>query len=323
MRIKIADLSNVKKYAKQPRSKDKLISNYSGIKTNWTTNETTQERIYVQDDLAGPYFHANYLEYLETAWANHFGIVLTPDIMWHTLLSEVVSIVAETPAGYAELFTSTPGKKKEIVVQSNSLTEMPLDVLISAIKPLVPTNADLFLPEFTTTTLRARFARYASFADLVSPYYSYSMFCCGIPYVDLQGTDEDWRKVENGWIELGHLIKGQEMFFIKVLSILDAICRKTIDWSTIFSMQRCGSGGQVEASGWWTDLYRVQPQSPRFAYNFATHLAKVSYKQLNTNMDYEMYHGLLQSRLEDDCLVPDFGSIVYRRPEKPVVTSAK
>lgn len=301
----------------RPQSKQDLINKYSRIKVNYRENVKTQELLHVENDLNGTHFHQNYMEYLEIAWGYHYGVQITPDIIWHTLLSEIVQIVSEDPKKHAHLFTETPDKKQTIIIVSSDLVVMPLNDLVRAIKQLLPTNCDMFMPEFSTTTDRARMARYASFADLVSPYYDYYMLLCGIPYVDVQGTEDDWKKVLNSWQEISRIISGHEKYFQKTISLLEELVgslKKAEFWKEMFSVQKCGSGHQTYVSGWFAELFQQQPET-RYACNFSSHLAKVCYKQLNTKKEYEMYHGLLHSQLEDDFLVPDFGSIVYNKPE--------
>ena len=83
----------------------------------------------------------------------------------------------------------------------------------------------------------------------------------------------------------------------------------------MFELTPCGSGSETVVSGWFAKFFRKEIKSPKYISNFPSHLAKVCYKQLNTDMNYEMYVGLLHSQLQGDCLIPDFGMIVYNRPE--------
>lgn len=308
---------NIAKFSGKIRNtiipKEEITNKFLRIKTNYQKREKTQELSFCEDNLEGTHYHLNYLNYLETAWDNHYGVVITPDIIWHTLLSEVVQIVSADPEKYASLFTTTPDKKKMLIVITENLVVMPLDLLIKEIKKHIPTDISLFMPEFTTTTDRSRMVRYASFADLVSPYYNYGMLACGIPYVDVLGTKEDWDKVLSSWKGLSELFPDFTVYFDEVTTILNKI--QTVDtefWKDMFRLEKCGSGSQTEVFGWFADLFRIVP-SMRFSYNFPTHVAKVCYKQLNTDQDYEMYSGLFSSKVENDCLVPDFGYMVFNK----------
>jgi hypothetical protein len=305
-------------------NKEQLINRIPGVSEGYG-DKKKQLLNHIQDNVEGTHHHTNYLEYLQTAWCSHYGVVMTPDIMWHTLLSELVLIVGENPEKYASLFTTTPEQKQTVIVVSGSLVEMPLHVLIEAVKPLIPTNTDVFLPDFSTTTERSRMARYASFCDMVSPYYNYMMMLCGIPYIDVRGTDEDWQKVLDCWGAISATIPGHEEYFSKTTALLKRILierNNSAFWQDMFHMEPCGSGSQVEVEGWLSDFFRIRPRV-RYVSNYSTHLAKVCYKQINTNKDYEMFHGILSSRLENDLLIPEFGHIIFHRPKAEVENRIK
>ncbi len=223
----------------------------------------------------------------------------------------------------ATLFTTTPDQRQTVIIITEELVTMPLDALVGTLVGLTPTDSTVFLPEFSTTTFQSRMARYAAFADLVSPYYDYMMMMCGIPYIDVQGTEEDYEKVVSGWNNLTSLFPMETEYFSRVAKIIESIyCNLSNSeyWKSMFRLEKCGSGSDVEAYGWWTDLYRKTP-STRYVENFSSHLACVKYQQLDTKKNYEMIHGLLGSTLQEDCLVPDFGSVVFEKLEEPICES--
>jgi hypothetical protein len=290
-----------------------LLEKYSDIKFDYNTKKKAKRLSLVNYDIIGYEFHQNYLRALEIAWANHYGIVLTPDIVWHTLLSEVVSIVAEFSDYLAYLFTKNPGAKVDILVPTNDLQYLPLPTLMECLRPNIPLKIDLFLPEFTTTNNRSRLAKYASFADLVSPFYNYMTFMCGIPFIELKGTVNDWNLVKENWIEIGKSIKMFPEYFFKVSKILENIPDGDVDfWQNIFYIKECGSGGQTEAFGWFTDFFRKTPDFIRFTENFSSHVSKVCYKNLETNNKYELFSGIFGSVIDNDCMIPEFGTILYK-----------
>lgn len=319
MKVHIADLKPVERVTKSLNKKE-LIENHAGTKIDYTLKQKTTNLDLFFADIDGEYYHSNYLECLELAWANHYGIVMTPDILWHTLISEAVLIVGKTPQKYANLFTSTPEERKSIFIPSMTGI-MPVDLLARELKKIVPTDSDVFLPEFSTSTESSRLARYAAFADLVSPYYTYWVYACGIPYVEVRGVQEDYENVLNRWQEIGKLLSGNEEYFTKTTNRLKEIVNRLDEpalWKDMFYLKRCGSGSQRELYGWWTELYMNQP-SLRLDTNFSSHWAKVSYTQVENQEEYEMYHGVFYSNLVEDCLVPNFGSIVYNKLKTPRV----
>lgn len=264
--------------------------------------------------------HNNYLEYLELCWGSHLGVVLTPDIVWYTLLCELCQIIAEKPETYRSLFTNAAeGEgKKEISVFTNDVSYIPLESVMDQLRTLIPNGfTNVFLPEFTTSTKRSSFAHAAAFADTVSPYYSYSTYCCGLRQIDVRGTKEDWVQVYTNWntiIEtLTYLDKSNIKYFSEVSSTISNIPKlEPKFFKEIFRAERCGSGSQTELFGWFTDLFRVQPEGVRKSCNFATHVSVVNYKNLDTNQSFVMKNGLFSSKLVADNLEPDFAHIIYQ-----------
>lgn len=271
--------------------------------------------MYIEDNLTGTLHHQGYLQYLETCWANHYGAVFSPEILWYDLLCELGTIVAGDVEKYRPLFSTSPDKQA-IRVPSNSLTILPLDLITAELKKRVPTDIDTFLPTFTTMTERALFAQYAAFADMVSPYYEYMMFACGIPFVDVRGVRSDYQKMFDCWGKIGDLIKGHERYFTRVGVLLLEMTNKLTNadfWKGMFALKRCGSGGQEEVAGWFQQIYR-EHKGIRTPESFPDHLAKVKYLQLDTNINYEMRNGLLSSKLiaEKNLLEPEFGHVVFQ-----------
>lgn len=303
---------------KKGQGKKYQIDTFSGKKTDYTTGKVIQSLFHVHDNIDGDFYHTNYLSYLENCWGSHLGVVLTPDIIWYTLLCELTSIVSKDVEKFRHLFTDSKEKQK-ILVPDTTKPILPLNLVIEQLRHLVPDClADNFLEDFSTSDDRAIEARYAAFADLVSPYYSYGMFCCGISKIDIRGTKEDWKNLASRW-ELANqkgLVDGD--YYKRVKGILNNLV-KQIDnpdvefLKKIFWGKRCGSGSQIDVYGWFTDLYKDAPEDGRFSHNFATHVAKVEYEHIQTKEEWEMRQGILSSKLVGDMLEPMFGRIVYEK----------
>ena len=266
-------------------------------------------------DQGAQHYHANYMSYLEKCWADHLGVVITPDIIWYTLLCELSVMVKTAPDSFRDLFTKSD-KKEEIIVFSESVNVIPLDTLISALKGKVPTDTEAFFPEFSTRTPRSFHAFQAAFCDMCSPYYNYSMMMCYIPLVDVRGTLDDWKKLSNKWGNLAKLI-GINTWTEKVSGILTSLVQNFQDkefWKRIFAIKHCGSGGQIEVFGWFVDLFQIQPQV-KFVENYSPHVSVVKYKQLDLNQKFEMSVGIFASKMEDSLLVPDFSFVINEQKE--------
>jgi len=326
MIIALNDKLEESKYYK-PKPKNELIEKLSNAKVEYPDKKDYNKRnkiqslFYVEDNLEGEFAHKNYLEYMLAAWDSHYGIIVSPDIIWYTLQCELTSIVATHPDTYRSLFT-TSDKKEEVMVFSESLTVMPLQRLMAALVEKIPSDVKAFLPEFTTSTQRSVLARYAAFADMVSPYYSYMMFCCGFPAIDVRGDLSDWQKLRANWNELGKLFTKHQDYVTRVDAILEKLCLSLNDatfWKEMFELENCGSGHQYYVNGWINDLLE-QKVDVRMVQNYPSHISTVAYTQVNTKKDYEMKQGLISSRKDGIFLVPDFGYIVYEKSKQPVVT---
>lgn len=266
---------------------------------------------FYKDNISeGEAFHKNYLEYLEICWGQHQIAVASPDIFWYTLMCELVKIVRSETEKYRHLFSESD-EKQDIVVTTMA-DVMPLDLLVEQLEKKVPADSSLFLPDFTTTTERVKHAQYSAFADMCSPYYNYSMLMCGIPAVDVKGEQADWQKLADYWRNLSNLFPGYKSYFQRVQFKLDTIYsnwKADSTWKDIFYLEKCGSGGDKVLKGWIKDLFLEQP-SLGYICNYSSGVSKVSYKNLNDGLEYNMFDGLFFSKIVGESLVPDFGSVV-------------
>lgn len=257
------------------------------------------------------FFHNNYMHYLENCWGSHLGIVITPDIIWYTLLSEVAAIVKATPEDFRDIFT-TSSEKKRIVVHSAG-NVMPLDVLVLMLKEEVPTDTSTFFPDFNFTK-NSKLAFMAAFSDMCSPFYNYSMMLCGFPFIKVEGTLEDWDMLRERWNSLSKVLQKKKVEWeVRVTNILNTVVANYGNqelWENIFKVKKCGSGHQTVISGWFSDLFVEYPEV-RYAENFSTHISTIKYDVLETSRQYEMNVGLFNSIQQDEFMVPVFSSVTY------------
>ncbi len=302
------------------REKQSFLESFTDKKTDWQTKATTQTTFVSSETVTGTVYHRNYLEYLEYAYAHHYGVSLTPDIFWYTVLCEVALIISESVEKYRNLFTDSPDKKTIEVWQAGPEYHIPLDQVMAKLKELVPTNIDTFLPEFSTTVPASRFSRYAAFADAISPYYDYCVQACGLPYINLEGTKEDWQRVLQSVGKLLNLFPDESQYLGGVIVIATSIYEQLLFPSVpymqgIFFTERCGSGSDQNLCGWWTDLFRKQPEyNIRNAANFSSHVSKVNFTFIapGYSQKYQLNTGVMSSLLEGDLLLPKFGNVTLK-----------
>ena len=186
--------------AKEPLA----LSNPSSI-----LNNLTKEQIYfssIDTDLIdfGP--NAAYETFI-TAFEKHYPITLSPDIIWLLILQGFSRFVYYNAEKVRKYFVNFEGKK-EIQIQSHVLTpetasKEQWEKFFSSFSDEVAENVgkdfvNEITPNFTTTTQTSITACQLTMMASFKRYFFYrvTMCSCGIPYVNLEGSVEDWYKIK-------------------------------------------------------------------------------------------------------------------------------
>lgn len=275
-------------------------------------------------------YHTNLVTYLECCWSSHHGIVITPDMIWFHILSEVSNHIRDNAETYRDKFTTSAEGKTEIeMLADGSETIINLNSLVVRLKKLVPSDVSLFLPEFTTTTPMSRLAVASVFCEAMTPYYSYSVCLCGIPKVMVLGSVEDWEKIAVACEDVAGIVSGAAGYLKNTAIIARDIASQVENgldknfWSGIFSLKACGSGHQVEVDGWINRLYMAGKPCLAFSSNYPTHVTKVPFDLKGSPGGdvlgkFTLTCGLLNSVVKDGFLVPDFGWVLLHEQEFPL-----
>lgn len=64
--------------------------------------------------------HKNLMHYLTLAWYNHFSVVISPDMIFYTILCELAEQIKSDPDAYRHLFTDSTDKKEIITISNNN-----------------------------------------------------------------------------------------------------------------------------------------------------------------------------------------------------------
>ncbi len=277
------------------------------------------------------FYHINYMGYLQRCYNGHHGYVLSPDMIWYTLMCEFAGHIKKNVEEYRAIF-SEEMDMQEISVEQCS-TEEFMKKIVAGLAGKVPVDIDTFFPEFTTSTEGSTFATMTAFADAVSPYYSYSMYMCGYPCVDVRGTKEDWEKIYVSFATIintlfnvkSEYVGNVEKIIKTIISSFDADEETPLDFfpdffRDIFGVERCGSGSQETVTGWFASLYMETPKIG-FVHNYSTHISQVTYKNLTTDERFKISTGIFGSDLEQvkyrgyNMCVPKFGRMVHNITE--------
>lgn len=141
-----------------------------------------------------------------TAHANHYPIRIKPDDIWLLIIQTFSTHVNQNSEELRPMFVDFEGKKTiEILYDLVSIEQVDKKLAIDfSIKIneklkeyLGKELIDNLTPDFTTTTYDSKIVCKLSIMSAFQKYFNYKMtLCgCGIPYLILEGTAEDYRKI--------------------------------------------------------------------------------------------------------------------------------
>jgi hypothetical protein len=274
------------------------------------------------DQPISPMYHQGYLNYLTVAWNNHYGVFMRPDDIWYIILNELTTLIGKTPKAFANLFTTTPDKKQEIIVLTDNVETIDPELVIAKLKDRVPSNVDDFLPRFSTTTEMSQLAMNVAFCDLVSPYYSYGTMLCGIPRVTIDGTEDDWKQIISKLGALSELfVDNTKSYLQRCTNLVEQIIKAANKndgsyFDSMVSLRHCGSGHQQEMSGWILGFLMDTKQGTQLE-GLPAQMAKMHYKNLETQREFNLYCGLFYSAIKDGNMIPEYSAVrVESKPMK-------
>jgi len=147
--------------------------------------------------------HKVFLGYLN-AFYNHCPIKLSPNVIWQLILNAFSKYVEKNPEKLRNKFVSFEGKKVlsfERVGTFNDVDKYKegiVEELCEKISEYVGKELiENLTPNFSTSTKDTIIAGKVSIMSAFKSYFTYhgAMAVCGIPYIILEGTLEDWEKI--------------------------------------------------------------------------------------------------------------------------------
>lgn len=267
-------------------------------------------------------YQVNYLELMSSAYSSHYKIEIAPHDLWFIVLSELAAVIKANKEQVRHLFT-TSTEKKTIQVDTNDVTKIDLNLVVTQLRDLVPTDIGLFVPEFSTHTPESKLACYAGLCDAMKVYYSYETRLCGLPELRITGTKEDWLLFHECLEELSKdtllgIVPGVKQWLYTVQTIIVEFIHVTgvqapdiSFWKDVFSKNNVGSGGDFVISGWITKLFMYKPRMFKLE-NFSAALATVPYKNVDTGREFTAVYGALKGiRTEDGFMKAGYAGLVF------------
>ncbi|MBP5709338.1 MAG: DUF4419 domain-containing protein [Bacteroidales bacterium] len=145
-----------------------------------------------------------FFQTLVTAFAEHRPVVISPDMIWLLICQGFSQHINKNPEAFRDRLVDHEGRE-QLVVNINRLdcpTQEDWSNIIEGFSKQIEKKtkgsiASTLLSDFTTTGVAERVASGITLLDTVKPYFEYILtHCiCGIPYITLNGTPEDWEKI--------------------------------------------------------------------------------------------------------------------------------
>jgi Domain of unknown function (DUF4419) len=264
--------------------------------------------------------HYSYPFYLFECFANHYGAVITPDVLWFTSLITFAKYIDSRPEASRHFFADFAGKREiHFLPERAKIDTWVGQYLIQVQKDLkVPSN--LLFPTFTTSTPNSKLAMQVAICDLVSPYYQGGILSCGIPHITVDGTVDDYevlKKTAEGLASHFAADKQAHGFFQRIANrtadIVGFLSKET-DGSflhSFFECKNCASGHPVyKVQGWITEFMTMQQgQNKLLLKDYGLNCAMVQFDLLHEpGMKLMCAAGVFNSSYDKDTntLLPKF-----------------
>ena len=197
------------------------------------------------------------------AYNQHHNLILRPDDIWLTILSQFNLYVNANSETLRDKFVDFQGKKELKIVLNGTLksgdTAQLFQFIIQELGNLIDTNIkssirDLILPNFSTTTTTDTISAGITMISVFKNYFDYKcILSCGIPNVTLLGTVDDWILLLNKTKQLSNYNFQSVDILIPILEqFITVFNDPNIEfWSHICDYRSFGSGPSY-ISGWIT-----------------------------------------------------------------------
>ena len=270
-------------YTKNGNEKEVLAEDRRHVGEMLPFEGTTEEVVKGKGDFG--FFTAIY-----ECYNNHWALRTIPDDWWYTIIRTVAIAIDKNSKQekVRKFFVSHEGKKRLTVDVGPSFCNVDYIMFFRQMTNLIQSNIKV---ENYVNTIRSNFSTSTETHQIVSEitvmssmqeFFEYCMrTCCGIPFVEMEGTEEDWMMMKSKLDDLKKMLEPihdsiglPEAWWIKV----ELICDRLVEtyrgdgdkkwWSEIFSHQQhgFGSGAYVTYDGWFLrDLLNISKSVKSFA----------------------------------------------------------
>ena len=202
---------NVNDVINEFKAKEKQKQQQNNIEGN---SEIETLKIILNDNLPKPKkwdedkirsfgYHKVLLGYLN-AYFDHCPIKVNPNVIWQLILNQFSKYVNDYSERLRNIFVNFEGRKEINCIRIGTFKDVYKykDDLIEEFCNKISENigkqlTDILTPNFTTSTKQSIIAGKVSIMSTFKKYFHYriGMATCGIPYILLEGSLEDWKKI--------------------------------------------------------------------------------------------------------------------------------
>ncbi|CAG8665138.1 24187_t:CDS:1 [Gigaspora margarita] len=228
------------------------------------SKKTVIEKPYCSNGFAAAILHAyNYHKHLR----------LSPDDVWLTISQGVSHHINYNPEKFRNRFVRHEGKQQILIQAGDIISPQTYEGNWPEVVNKLVTETDKYLEKvdlkellvcnFSTTTSSSLTASRIVLLDAVKAYFEYLVTTiCGIPKVTLEGTLEDWMKLQEKVTHLRKLNLELDFWLDRLEPViwnLVATYRGEIDhdfWGRIVKIDKVfGSGGGTFITGWLMNFF--------------------------------------------------------------------
>ena len=224
-----------------------------------------------------------------TAYNNHWKLRTSPDDWWFCVIKRVASAIDNNAEkeSVRKMFVDHEGKKTiEVTVPDDNIYTVDyswfFDQMAKGIQGNVkiPEFVDAITADFSTTTAVQKIVSQITLMNSVEEFFHYSMRVgCGIPAVEMLGTEDDWRNLKSKLKVLRTLLesKGKELqLFSDWWDLVETVFSNLLDtyqgnpdkdwWGHIMSYEQVRMSGIVvdgkyRYRGWITEFLEGHEQA--------------------------------------------------------------
>lgn len=266
--------------------------------------------------------HASLIHYIYHCWANENNVVLRPDMIMFTILSEVAKCIIKFPDSVRHLYTKSD-KKEPLQFNATGfnvntvLQNCEVDILV-ALSKVIPNKEYLdLITNINYESAPKEFMKVvpAIFVYSATPFYGYfGCITCGIPEVIIKGSVQEWDDVRSRITKLKEFIPSIKQYLDECLEsiniIIYAFAGKTDKITNILTLElthNCMSGSApIHIDGWITNFYMERSD---YITQYNSHLAAIPFVLDDKNL--LKIWGLCYSDLVDNTLEPQYGNVCY------------